>query len=121
KAAAVLMGSPKLTSYAEELIQTYKQSGDLHITDEMAQDVYELLAPYDLSRHMEVLNDRPLFFWHGKNDSVVPFAHAYSFYRDVLKHYRKQENIQFLPEKNREHKVSRLAILETVQWFDKHL
>src|SRR5699024_8455113 len=34
KAAAVLMGSPKLTSYAEELIQTYKQSGDLHITDE---------------------------------------------------------------------------------------
>ncbi|HLR09692.1 MAG TPA: alpha/beta fold hydrolase [Bacillota bacterium] len=121
KTAAILMGTPTLTDYAKQLVQTYKQSGELQITKTMEQDVYALLEPYDLSQHMEMLNERPLLFWHGDKDPVVPFSQPYAFYHDALMYYKKQANIRFIREKNRGHKVSRLAILQTVEWFSQHL
>ncbi|MBP1947265.1 prolyl oligopeptidase family serine peptidase [Virgibacillus litoralis] len=121
KAAGVLMGSPKITTYAKTLVNSFKKMGDLPVTDEMIGQLYEQLQHYDLSNHMEKLQERPLLFWHGENDSVVPFDHSYTFFEDAKQHYSDQENIQFLKETNAGHKVSRYAILETVKWFEKHL
>ncbi|MGY0692797.1 esterase [Virgibacillus sp. FSP13] len=121
KAAAVLMGSPKITTYAKTLVNSFKRMGNLPVTDEEIDQLYEELKAYDLSKQPEKLAGRPLLFWHGENDSVVPFDHSYTFYDDVKHQYTNQENIRFLKEANRDHKVSRYAILETVKWFDKHL
>lgn len=121
KTAAILMGSPKITTYAKTLVESFKKIGNLPVTDEMIEELYEQLELYDLSKQPERLNDRPVLFWHGENDSVVPFDHSYTFYDIAVKLYNNKENIQFLKEKNRDHKVSRYAILETVKWFEKHL
>lgn len=121
KAAAVLMGSPKITTYARTLVTSFKKLGTLPITDDMIDQLYNQLEDYDLSKQPEKLNERPLLFWHGENDPVVPFDHSYTFYDEVASTYQIPENIQFLKETNRDHKVSRYAILETVKWFDKHL
>lgn len=119
--AAVLMGSPKITTYAKTLVNSFKRMGNLPVTDDMIDHLYEQLENYDLSKQVEKLNDRPLLFWHGENDAVVPFDHSYTFYEEAAKSYKNVDNIHFIKEANRDHKVSRHAVLETVKWFKEHL
>ncbi len=122
KTAAVLMGSPKLTSFAKFLIASYREKlGDLPITEEEIEQLYDTLTRYDLSMQVERLNDRPLLFWHGDQDPTVPFDDSYSFYQQAKMIYNNVANIHFLREKNRGHKVSRYAIVETAKWFTSHL
>ncbi|HLR65803.1 alpha/beta fold hydrolase [Virgibacillus alimentarius] len=121
KVSAVLMGSPKITTYAQTLVESIQKVGDLPLTDEMIDQLYVQLKTYDLSLRPEKLNNRPLLFWHGEEDPVVPFDHSYTFYEDVQSQYQDQNKIQFIKEANRGHKVSRYAVLETVKWFKMHL
>ncbi|GAB3789947.1 esterase [Virgibacillus kimchii] len=121
KTAAILMGSPKITTYAKTLVDSFKKTGNLPVTDEMIEELYEKLQQYDLSLQPEKLENRPLLFWHGENDAVVPFDHSYTFYEDVSRQYKNKEDISFIKEANQDHKVSRNAILKTIKWFEKHL
>lgn len=122
RASAVLMGSPKLTEMAYFLIDQVKKSGtELPLTKEEIKEEISQLDSIDLSRHKEVLNERPLFFWHGDQDPVVPFDHSYSFYNEVIREYKDPEKIRFLREVGQGHKVSRFAVMETVNWFEMHL
>lgn len=119
--AAVLMGSPKITTYAKTLVNSFKKMGDLPVTEEMIEDLYENLEQYDLSKKAYVLNNRPLLFWHGENDAIVPFDHSFTFYDEVKAHYKIPNHICFIKEENSGHKVTRHAILETVKWFVNYL
>ncbi|SFL37060.1 hypothetical protein SAMN04487943_101214 [Gracilibacillus orientalis] len=122
KTAGVLMGSPKITAYAEQLIGYMKaQQQELPISDDQLNLLINELKEIDLSFQIEKLFGRPLFFWHGEEDSVVPFDHAYSFYEEAIEHYKNPENIRFLKEMGRGHKVSRFAILEFVKWLEYQL
>lgn len=121
KSAVVLMGSPQITTFAKTLVTSFKKEGDIPVTDEQIEALYDELKRCDLSLQPEKLNERPLLFWHGQKDSVVPFDHSYTFYDDVKNNYKNKDDIQFIREKNTDHKVSRAAILELVKWFEKHL
>lgn len=115
------MGSPKMTTYAKTLVDSFKKMGALPVTDEVIEQLYVRLEQYDLSQHINKLNERPILFWHGESDPVVPFDHSYTFYEEAKKYYSNQENIRFIKEEDHGHKVSRYAILETVKWFKQHL
>ncbi|SET14793.1 hypothetical protein SAMN05216389_10647 [Oceanobacillus limi] len=121
KTAAILMGSPKITTYAKALVSSYKKAGDLPITDEEIELIYNQLEELDLSLQPEKLEQRPLLFWHGDQDPTVPFDHSHSFYEETREMYKDKGNIKFLREKGQDHKVTRFAILETVKWFEKNL
>ncbi|QKY68582.1 prolyl oligopeptidase family serine peptidase [Lentibacillus sp. CBA3610] len=121
KTAGILMGSPKITTYAKTLVDSFKKMGDLPVADDEIEYLYVRLEQYDLSKQGDKLNERPVLFWHGEDDPVVPFDHSYTFYEDVKQHYTDQGNIRFIKEAHRDHKVSRYAILETVKWFKQHL
>jgi len=121
KAGAILMGSPRITTYANTLINAFKEKYELPISDDQIHELYKQLMHYDLSKQPEKLVNRPLLFWHGENDPVVPFDHSYSFYNETVKYYKNPEHIHFISEQNRDHKVSRFAMLETVKWFEQHL
>ncbi|MFA1818967.1 esterase [Virgibacillus oceani] len=121
KTAAILMGSPKITTYAKTLVDSFRKAGNLPVTEEMIEELYEKLQQYDLSLQPEKLDNRPLLFWHGENDAVVPFDHSYTFYEDIARLYQNKEHIHFVKESYQDHKVSRHAIQETVHWFQKHL
>ncbi|MYL42767.1 alpha/beta fold hydrolase [Virgibacillus salexigens] len=121
KTAVILMGSPKITTYAKTLVNSFKKMGNLPVTDEEISHLYDQLKQYDLSEQPEKLNQRPLMFWHGEDDPVVPFDHSYTFYEKVASEYTNKDNIFFIKEANRGHKVGRFAILETAKWFTKHL
>lgn len=80
------------------------------------------MKQFDLSLQPEKLNTRPLLFWHGKLDSVVPFAPARRFYESVMPQYEKRPDLlQFIADERAGHKVSREGLLRTVEWFDTHL
>ncbi|WP_077623076.1 prolyl oligopeptidase family serine peptidase [Sediminibacillus massiliensis] len=122
KAAAILMGSPKLTDYAGLLVKEMQNNRfNFTMSDQEIDQTYQALSKIDLSKQPEKLFERPLFFWHGEADQVVPFDHSYRFYEEVVPQYKNPENIRFLREVGQGHKVSRFAILETVDWFDLQL
>lgn len=122
KVAAVLMGSPQPVRFAEEQVATLKQMDvEVPLTEEEQQQLIRSLSTIDLSKQVDKLAERPIFFWHGEKDQVVPFDHSYSFYNDAISHYKNPENIRFLREVERDHKVSLYAIHETVKWFELHM
>ncbi|TMN23090.1 alpha/beta fold hydrolase [Lentibacillus cibarius] len=121
QAAGILMGTPKMTTYAKTLVDGFKTAGNLPVTEDEIVELYDQLSHYDLSKQMDELQERPVLFWHGDNDPVVPFDHSYTFYDKARTYYTDKEKIRFIKESNRGHKVSRQAILETVKWFEKYL
>ncbi|HLR62872.1 MAG TPA: alpha/beta fold hydrolase [Lentibacillus sp.] len=121
KTAGILMGSPKITTYAKTLVDSFKKMGNLPVTEDVIEHLYHRLEQYDLSKQADKLNERPVLFWHGENDAVVPFDHSYTFYEDARRYYTDQKKIRFIKEENRDHKVSRYAVLETVNWFKTYL
>lgn len=121
KTAVVLMGSPKITTYAKTLVNSFRKMGNLPVSEDTIDELYKQIELYDLSKQMEKLKQRPLLFWHGENDAVVPFDHSFTFYEEAAILYENPDNIRFIKESNRDHKVSRYAVLETVKWFEKHL
>lgn len=119
--AAILMGSPQLTAYAQMLVENVVKKEKVAISEEEIERLITQIKTYDLSLQPEKLAERPLMFWHGDQDSVVPYDLSYSFYKKVRKHYTNKDKLKFSTEKNRDHKVSRMAILQTVEWFNAHL
>ncbi|WP_078548163.1 esterase [Litchfieldia alkalitelluris] len=123
KTAVSLMGSPHYEGFCRGLIAGFRKQGTkLPLTDEQIEQQIALLKKFDLGHQPEKLNGRPILFWHGKNDEVVPFQFTYEFYKQIQPFYKgNEENLKFLEDPTRGHKVSREALLETVEWFRKHL
>lgn len=121
KAGAILMGAPKIVDFAKHLVSTFEEATAKEIDPSLLEETMEVLNELDLSKNINALQNRPLFLWHGDADRVVPFNFSYPFYEEAKNLYETKENIKFVKETNRDHKVSRPAILQTVAWFEKHL
>ena len=123
EAAVSLMGCPCYVSFAKYLVDGLKKAGNhLLVSENDIQIQLEKLTAFDLSMKPESLNNRPLLFWHGKKDPVVPYHFAYNFYQEVKNNlYQRPEHIRFILDENADHKVTREGLLETVAWFTKYL
>ena len=49
--------------------------------------MFDTLATFDASIHMEKLANKPLFFWHGEKDTIVPFESTAHFIEAFEKQY----------------------------------
>ncbi|MBS4218023.1 esterase [Bacillus sp. FJAT-49711] len=123
KAAVSLMGSPHYESFARAQIDHLKKADpNLSLPNEKLEEMYTALQKYDLSHQSEKLRGRPLLFWHGRKDPVVPFQPTYNFYEKIKKEYEQHpSDLKFIVDEKADHKVSREGLLETVEWFKKHL
>ncbi|TLS37845.1 prolyl oligopeptidase family serine peptidase [Pseudalkalibacillus caeni] len=120
--AVSLMGSPAYSALADAQISKIKEEGlTIPVAEEELYAKIEGLKPFDLSLHKEKLAGRPLMVWHSKVDQVVPYAPTYSFYEEIKSSYNEQDRLKFIADDFSGHKVSREAVLETVNWFKKHL
>nr|WP_276561615.1 prolyl oligopeptidase family serine peptidase [Bacillus sonorensis] len=122
-AAVSLMGCPSYIGLFDEQLAFFKEKQvEIPVTEEQIARQREELKRFDLSLQPEKLQTRPLLFWHGKQDSVVPFAPARSFYESVLPQYENRPDLlRFIADERAGHKVSREGLLKTVEWFDTHL
>lgn len=122
-AAVSLMGSPYYESFCRGQIDELKRHNiEIPFSNEELEQKYEELKTYDLTLQPEKIDRRPLLFWHGEKDEVVPFHYTYEFYKKILSQYRGEEDkIRFIVDPEADHKVSRVGLLETVKWFKKYL
>lgn len=121
--AVSLMGCPAYQSFAKMQIEHFQQTGaNIPFNEDEIKEQIDQLRPFDLSIHKEKLQNRPLLFWHGKKDTVVPFVPTYKFYEEIQPLYAENpERLHFEIEEEAGHKVSRKGVLLTVDWFTKHL
>ncbi|GEN45660.1 alpha/beta fold hydrolase [Alkalibacillus haloalkaliphilus] len=119
KVAGLMMGSAKLQYMAHYLLKGIEQQGiELPYTNEEITAQVDELGKIDLSQKIEVISGRPILIWHGEEDRVVPFDHAVEFYEQLA---RNGENVKFVSEKGRDHKVSREGMIELTNWMKTYL
>jgi uncharacterized protein len=123
KAAVSLMGMPAYEEYLHWQLEQMQSLGiSLSFTNEQIEEQLLFLRQYDLSLQPEKLENRPLLFWHGKKDPIVPYHLTYQFYQSIKVKYQKTPaNIKFISDEQADHKVSREGLKATVEWFEKHL
>lgn len=124
KAAVSLMGSPCYSSFARAQVEKIRESGvAIPYSEEELEKQYDQVKPFDLSDQPEKLRKRPLMFWHGMKDDIVPYHPTRRFYDELLKgdYKNSPERLQFITDKQAGHKVSREGLLKTVEWFERYL
>ena len=122
-AGVSLMGNPSYVAFAElQIGEMKKREMDFPLSEEEISQAIAQLKPFDLSLNPDKLANRPLLFWHGAKDHVVPYQYAYRFYEEVKSSYNEDDNrIDFILDKKASHKVSREGVIQTANWFEKHL
>ncbi|KHF38437.1 esterase [Halalkalibacter okhensis] len=119
--AVSFMGTAYYEAFAHGLIHNAENRG-LTIEEKMKEEVLRKIKPFDLSTQLDKLEGRPLFIWHGKDDQVVPYSLSEKLYEELLANYEDTpDKLQLLAEEKIGHKVSRSAVLKSVDWFIQHL
>lgn len=107
-AAACVMGTPSPVKYRDYMLRRGVKEGV-----KLPKDFVHLLSwveDYDLSRHPETLEKRPLYFWHGRQDEKIPFEEVAAF---VDKH--PEQRLTFAKEDA--HHLVQVATMEEVAAF----
>jgi uncharacterized protein len=123
KAGVSLMGNPSFEEFALwQLNEMEKRNVQIGLSQEQISDLLNHLKQYDLSLQPEKLNNRPLLFWHGRLDPVVPYQAAYHFYEQNRKSYEGTNGMfEFITDENAGHNVSNAGVEATAKWFEKHI
>lgn len=122
KSAVSFMGNPSFEQFALwQLNEMERRKMKISLSKAQIAVLLNELKKYDLSLQPEKLNQRPLMFWHGKLDPVVPYEDAYHFYEQIRKSYEGTELLEFITDENAGHTVSNKGVLQAVNWFDNHL
>lgn len=122
-AAAICMGAPGYNDFANYQIALFEKNGvKLPLTEEKKEQIHKIIAEYDITKDPEKTRNRPVLFWHGQKDKVVPFNNAYDFYSQLRPYYEKTpEKLKFIVDPNEGHKVPRTGVLQVTDWLAQHL
>ena len=122
-ASIIMMGAPGFVELAKAQIENIELGGyKLPVTDVEKEQLFEGLATLDLTKQSSSLKKRPLFFWHGKKDLVVPYDPTFKFYERVKEDYVDvPERLVFVSDSEAGHSVTRTGMLEAVNWLASNL
>ncbi len=119
QSAVSLMGNPCYVDYAKYQLQHMQSMlQNVPIEKEKIDEILVQLQKYDLSKQPHRINSRPLLFWHGKKDNVVPYHFAYQFY---LEQKDKEKQMEFILDDHAGHKVPRKGVLQIVEWIHQKM
>ena len=121
KTAVSFMGTAYYETFARAQLSMIEEKGML-LEPKLKERVLNQIKPFDLSAQLDKLAGRPLLIWHGKEDRVVPYPFSEKLYQELLASYEfAPEHLQLVAEDRTDHKVTRLAVLRSVEWFEDHL
>lgn len=123
KSAVILMGSPSPIEFTTWLLRNYKID-KIPVYELLDQQLIETrlneLTPISLNLQPEKIANRPVHFWHGTADPVVPAYLTKAFIEENSgKTY--SQNVTFEFSEGIEHKVPREIIAHMTEYFFKHL
>lgn len=123
KAAVVLMGSPSPVEFTEWLLENY------HIDDvpvyelldrQMVKQRLKELVPISLNAQPEKINNRPVYFWHGTHDPIVPSYITEEFVENIMdKPFSTQVTLEL--SEGVEHRVPRKIVHKMADYFFMNL
>lgn len=117
-AVVSLMGSAYYVDYAKQLSEIAASQGitfPYSVEERIAR-----LAPYDLTKRLDRIGDRPVLLWHGKKDDVVPYIYSERLYQSLVEQ-QLADNVEFISDENAKHKVTLAGIEKTVAFFTEQL
>lgn len=121
KSAVILMGNPAPILFSKSLLTSKWVEGmELSIDKSEFEAATALLEPISLDRKAELINGRPILFWHGTADELVPYQQTYDFYLSI-KDQPYAENVSFTTAENLGHVVPYAATVEMADFFEKYL
>lgn len=123
KTAVSLMGMPSYEEFSLWQLEQLKSQGvNLPFSEEQIEQQLRTLREYDLSGQPEKLENRPLLFWHGKKDPLVPYPLTFQFFERIRTDYHEEpEKLGFITDQRAGHNVSIEGVQATVDWFIKYL
>ncbi|WP_019412714.1 prolyl oligopeptidase family serine peptidase [Paenisporosarcina sp. TG20] len=121
--AIVMMGSPSYVNLAKAQMTQYEARGfDLAITDVERKEMLETLRKFDITLNPRALNGRPVFFWHGVQDTVVPYEPTFNYFNALKKLYvHEPQRFQFMTDKTASHAVTRKGMLTATDFVAHYL
>ncbi|SEM49487.1 hypothetical protein SAMN05216431_103128 [Ligilactobacillus sp. WC1T17] len=102
KSAVCLMGSPCPVAFAKKLIASMPEVKN--VPQQYIDSQLEALQAIDLSFKPETLAGRPVHFWHGTADQIVPYQPTKDFY-DSIKEKTYANRITFESTQDGVHRV----------------
>lgn len=122
-AAMVMMGTPGFVELSKAQISQFEEKGfTLPITEAEKHQLFDQLSMFDLTKNPTALKGRPLYFWHGQKDPVVPYVPTYRFYESIRESYADTDGqLVFVSDKDASHAVTRSGLLGAVNWLASHL
>lgn len=121
KAAAVLMGSPSPILFSKWLLDSkWAKETTVDLSEEKINEITAPLESISLNAKPEKIAEKPLYFWHGTEDDLVPYALTKSFY-DKIKHEEYAKNVYLQTTVGGTHKVPYTVSVEMASFFEKVL
>jgi uncharacterized protein len=122
-AAISYMGTPYYQHFATTQLQQLQANNQLAdgINLQGLQEKIEQLAIFELTSKLDAVKSTPLFIWHGKKDNVVPYQYSEKLYETLKGKEQWRDKVTFVADENSDHKVSRPALLQSVNWLIKKL
>ena len=113
KAAACVMGSPKPVAYRDRILTRAKEMNRFYPHD--YESLLSWIPSYDLSLRPETLAGRPLLFWHGTQDRIVPYEDTAAFIKE-----NQIPNVRFI-EEGEKHLVKGPTMDEITSFFVREM
>lgn len=116
KAGASLMCGVALTDfwqYFYDTVQAQREEDSSPLSEYPSGD---FIQAHDLSRHLELVNGRPMYFWHSKDDHWVPFRYAY-YPVKKLKDLPEGKRVIFTITDEDEHVVPKTVVSEMADFL----
>ena len=113
KAAACVMGSPKPIAYRDRILTRAKEMNRFYPHD--YESLLSWIPSYDLSLRPETLAGRPLLFWHGTQDRIVPYEDTAAFIKE-----NQIPNVRFI-EEGEKHLVKGPTMDEITSFFVREM
>lgn len=120
--AVAMMGNAHYELLAQGQLDYFKKKGlQLPVDQSVIDELFKMLERVDLSKHLDRLNQRPLFIWHGEQDGIVPFSLTELLMKEITPLYEGTSHLMFIRDEEAGHAVPRPAMLKSTQWFSQHL
>lgn len=121
KVAGILMGSPSPVDFSKWILDSPWAEGlDFEVTDAQIEEAAKPLKKIALNLQPEKIAGRPVYYWHGTNDDVVPYSLTDDFIKEIEgKPYA--ENVRFETTVGGVHKVPYDISEKMADFFAQHL
>lgn len=120
QAAGICMGTTSYTKLVMHQVEEMKQREiDLPMSAEEQAGFITMLSKFNLEDHEQNWQGKPIIFWHGMRDTVVPYQMSRDFYDSLDDTHL--EAITYLSEEKAGHAVSRNGVLQVTQFVAQHL